>query len=204
MKEKIIFTNGLIDLAQPRLGTKVIYKTDDFFASANRIISPTIPVFKEGVFDKHGKWMNMMRDKLGLYGLDNKDNLLILDLLTWMHEKQADYTNTFCHLMNIEQKKELLYEDNNFINWKKRWKERLLKNDKTQKKYLELMRNNNPLVIPRNHKVEEALNAADQNNFKPIFKILEILSKPYNDQKNINDYQYPNLSNEKYQTFCGT
>ena len=58
MKEKIIFTNGLIDLAQPRLGTKVIYKTDDFFASANRIINPENPVFKEGVFDKHGKWMD--------------------------------------------------------------------------------------------------------------------------------------------------
>ena len=58
MREKIIFTNGLIDLAQPRLGTKVIYKTDDFFASASRIISPTNPVFKEGVFDKHGKWMD--------------------------------------------------------------------------------------------------------------------------------------------------
>jgi allantoicase len=58
MKEKIIFTNGLINLAQPRLGTKVIYKTDDFFASANRIISPTEPVFKVGVFDKHGKWMD--------------------------------------------------------------------------------------------------------------------------------------------------
>jgi allantoicase len=58
MKEKIIFTNGLIDLAQPRLGTKVIFKTDDFFASANRIISSTDPVFKTGVFDKHGKWMD--------------------------------------------------------------------------------------------------------------------------------------------------
>ena len=58
MKEKIIFTNGLIDLAQPRLGTKIIYKTDDFFASANRIISPSNPIFKEGVFDKHGKWMD--------------------------------------------------------------------------------------------------------------------------------------------------
>jgi len=58
MKEKIIFTNGLIDLAQPRLGTKVIYKTFYFFASANRIISPTEPVFKVGVFDKHGKWMD--------------------------------------------------------------------------------------------------------------------------------------------------
>ena len=58
MKEKIIFTNGLIDLAQPRLGTKIIYKTDDFFASANRVISPTVPIFKEGIFDKHGKWMD--------------------------------------------------------------------------------------------------------------------------------------------------
>ena len=58
MKDKIIFTNGLIDLAQPRLGTKVIFKTDDFFASANRIIDPNEPVFKVGVFDKHGKWMD--------------------------------------------------------------------------------------------------------------------------------------------------
>jgi allantoicase len=58
MKEKIIFTNGLIDLAQPRLRTKVIFRTDDFFASANRIISPTEPVFKVGVFDKNGKWMD--------------------------------------------------------------------------------------------------------------------------------------------------
>ena len=58
MSEKIIFTNGLIDLAQPRLGSKVIYRTDDFFASANRIINPTTPIFKEGFFDKNGKWMD--------------------------------------------------------------------------------------------------------------------------------------------------
>ncbi len=58
MKEKIIFKKGLIDLAQPRLGTKVVYKTDDFFASANRIIDPNPPIFKEGVYDKHGKWMD--------------------------------------------------------------------------------------------------------------------------------------------------
>ena len=58
MSEKIIFTNGLIDLAQPRLGSKVIYKTDDFFASANRIINPAPAVFKEGLFDRNGKWMD--------------------------------------------------------------------------------------------------------------------------------------------------
>ena len=58
MGKKIIFKNGLIDLAQPRLGSKVIFKTDDFFASANRIINPLPPVFKDGLFDKNGKWMD--------------------------------------------------------------------------------------------------------------------------------------------------
>ena len=57
-KNKYIFLNGLIDLAQSRLGSKIVYKTDDFFAPAKRIINPWPPVFKEGVFDKHGKWMD--------------------------------------------------------------------------------------------------------------------------------------------------
>ena len=51
------FINGkMINLADPRLGSKVIFKTDDFFASANRIINPNPPIFKDGVFDRHGKW----------------------------------------------------------------------------------------------------------------------------------------------------
>ena len=57
-KSKSIFLNGLIDLAQSRLGSKIVYKTDEFFAPAKRIINPWPPVFKEGVFDKHGKWMD--------------------------------------------------------------------------------------------------------------------------------------------------
>ena len=55
----IKFIKGkMINLADTRLGTKVVFKTDDFFASANRIINNQKPVFKEGVFDKHGKWMD--------------------------------------------------------------------------------------------------------------------------------------------------
>ena len=150
------------------------------------------------------KWMNMMRNKLGISGLDNKDKPLILDLLTWMHEKKADYTNTFCHLMNFDPKKEKIFEDSKFIVWKKRWKERLLKNDNNQIKSIELMKNNNPLVIPRNHKIEEALEAAELNDMEPINKILEILKNPYDKQSEIIDYQYPSKSIEKYQTFCGT
>ena len=150
------------------------------------------------------KWMNMMRDKLGLFGLDDKDKFLILDLLTWMHEKKADYTNTFCHLMDSNLKKEKIFEENSFLEWKKRWEERSLKNNNTLKKCKELMRSNNPLVIPRNHKIEEALEAAEQNNSEPMNKILEILNKPYDEQKDIADYQSPSILDKKYQTFCGT
>jgi allantoicase len=57
-KNKYIYTNGMIDLAQSRLGSKIVFKTDEFFASANRIINPLPTVFKEGVFDAHGKWMD--------------------------------------------------------------------------------------------------------------------------------------------------
>ena len=56
--KNLILLNGLIDLAQSRLGTKIVYKTDEFFAPAKRIINPWPPIFKEGVFDKHGKWMD--------------------------------------------------------------------------------------------------------------------------------------------------
>ena len=55
---KKINNGKMINLAEPRLGSKVIFKTDDFFASANRIINPHPHIFKEGVFDKHGKWMD--------------------------------------------------------------------------------------------------------------------------------------------------
>tara|TARA_Y100000590_G_scaffold257670_1_gene289381 strand:- start:3553 stop:4539 length:987 start_codon:yes stop_codon:yes gene_type:complete len=47
-----------INLAEPRLGSKIIFKTDDFFASAGRILKSESPVFKEGLFDKNGKWMD--------------------------------------------------------------------------------------------------------------------------------------------------
>ena len=148
--------------------------------------------------------MNMMRGKLGLFGLDDRDKFLILDLLTWMHEKKADYTNTFCHLMDLTPKKNKLYDDNDLMRWKKKWKERLSKSKNTPKKYLDLMRKNNPLVIPRNQKVEEALEAAEKNDLKPLTQLLEILKDPYTKKSDILDYQIPNNLAKKYQTFCGT
>ena len=150
------------------------------------------------------KWLNMMREKLGLFGIEEKDKFLILDLLTWMHQNNVDYTNTFCHLMDNEIKKDLKYDDEGFINWKKRWKNRLKTKNIIPEKSIQLMKNTNPNVIPRNHKVEEALKSAEENDLKPINEMLKVLRKPYTQQKDIREYQIPKVTKEKYQTFCGT
>ena len=158
-------------------------------------------------FDKsyETKWINMMRDKLGLFGQDSKDQVLILDLLTWMHKNKADYTNTFCFLMDENFQHNKIYNDENFLTWKERWKERLKLNNNTPEKYLSLMKSVNPLVIPRNHKVEEVLESANNNDLSPLKKLINVLEKPYEKTKENIDYQSPApVSDKKYKTFCGT
>jgi len=158
-------------------------------------------------FDKsyETKWINMMRDKLGLFGQDQKDQVLIIDLLTWMHKNKADYTNTFCFLMDENFQDNKIYNDENFLIWKERWKERLKLNNNTREKYISLMKSVNPLVIPRNHKVEEVLEAANNNDLSLLKKLIKVLEKPYEKKKENIDYQSPApVSDKKYKTFCGT
>ena len=108
----------------------------------------------------------MMRDKLGLFGEDINDQILIMELLTWMHQNKADYTNTFCFLMNENFLDNKIYNDEKFLIWKKNGEDRLKLNNNSQEKYLNLMNSVNPMVIPRNHKVEEALAAANNGNLE--------------------------------------
>jgi uncharacterized protein YdiU (UPF0061 family) len=149
------------------------------------------------------KWLNMMRDKLGLFGKSKDDKKLIDDLLTWMEKNKADYTNTFCYLMNIKIANNSLYNDKDFINWSNEWQNRISINDNSKEKSLELMKETNPVIIPRNHKVEEALKAANEDNLEVMNKMLSKFDNPYNEQKDIEDYQLPSLD-DNYQTFCGT
>ena len=149
------------------------------------------------------KWLNMMRDKLGLFGEDKNDKKLVQDLLDWMEKNKADYTNTFCNLMNLYSNE--IYENNDFFNWKNEWKKRSELNNSNKEKQTKLMKSNNPTVIPRNHKVEEALAEADKGSLDKMKKLLKILKNPYVNQDNIEEYKAPAPSgNKKYQTFCGT
>ena len=146
-----------------------------------------------------------MRDKLGLFGEDTNDQILIMELLTWMHKNKADYTNTFCFLMNGKFSDNEVYNDENFLIWREKWESRLKLNNNSQEKYLKLMHSVNPIVIPRNHKVEEALEAANNGDIEPTNYLIKILEKPYSNHENISEFQQPNkLKGDKYQTFCGT
>ena len=151
------------------------------------------------------KWLNMMRDKLGLFGEDGDDKHLIFELLTWMENNKADFTNTFCNLMGIQSIKDPIYQNQEYLNWTAKWKKRLEKNNTRKEKYLELMRSVNPIFIPRNHKVEEALKDASENKLETLNQLLEVIKSPYKDNGMLKDYQQP-MSNENgnYKTFCGT
>jgi uncharacterized protein YdiU (UPF0061 family) len=128
-----------------------------------------------------------------------------MELLTWMHKNKVDYTNTFCFLMNEQLSYNEIYNDKNFLIWKEKWESRLKINNNNQEKYIKLMHSVNPLIIPRNHKVEEALAAANDGNLEVLNKLLTVFDKPYENQSDITDFQSPApSSNKAYQTFCGT
>ena len=170
--------------------------------SSIKIATEVVNNFSE-IYKKN--WFEMMHKKLGLLGEEPKDEKLITDLLAWMHKNKADYTNTFCFLMDQNIRKEKIYSDQSFLDWKKQWQMRLKINNNTPEESLKLMRSNNPLVIPRNHKVEEVLEAANNDNLDPVKSLLKILEKPYEDKKEISEYQLPAApSNKIYKTFCGT
>ena len=175
----------------------LIDKNED---TAIKIATDVIDNF-QNIYEK--KWLNMMRDKLGLFGEDNFDLKLINNLLNWMETNQADYTNTFCYLMDINLNNDEKYKDQNFISWFKDWEKRILIKNESKENSINLMKKNNPIVVPRNHKVEEALEAANNNDLQAMNALLSILKKPYSKQKNIENYQSPS-NIQDYQTFCGT
>ena len=173
---------------------------------SNKSIEMAKEVLKD--FDAKFKkgWLKMMRKKLGLKGEESKDENLIAELLSWMHQNKADYTNTFCHLMDDLIQKNKFFENKEFNYWKQQWKNRSKLYGNSPEKSLQTMHEANPLVIPRNHLVEEALNAATENNdLTKVKELLKIFKDPYKNKSNIDHYQStPIPGKERYKTYCDT
>ena len=149
------------------------------------------------------KWIAMMGSKLGLAEAKKEDEILVTDLLDWMHENGADYTNTFRDLSQEELPDGEFYATENFQTWHTRWQARLGEEDLDSS--LALRKSVNPAVIPRNHKVEETLQAGEEGDFKPFHDLLKALETPFEDGDHLTPYQSPPKPEEKVlQTFCGT
>ncbi|KMY55858.1 hypothetical protein AC623_19530 [Bacillus sp. FJAT-27231] len=151
-------------------------------------------------------WLVGMRAKLGLFNEEAEDEALIKDLLSIMQENKADYTNTFRALTLGTTEEISTCGTSKFSEWNKRWQARLDRQQESKDSSKQLMQKSNPAVIPRNHRVEEALEAAvEQGDYSVMEKLLTVLSNPYAYSPEQNDYTTPPApSNRPYRTFCGT
>ena len=151
-------------------------------------------------------WLTGMRAKLGLFNEEKQDESLVEDLLNMMQMYKADYTNTFRALTFEKPEDTVLKDAPEFKYWYKQWQERLDRQQDSRDSSKQLMRNSNPAIIPRNHRVEEALEAAvKQEDYSVLKRLLDILSTPYAHSEEQSEYStLPAQTAQPYRTFCGT
>jgi serine/tyrosine/threonine adenylyltransferase len=158
-------------------------------------------------------WLAGMREKLGLSGNEDGDLDLVSDLLHAMHENDADFTLTFRRLCAAAadetadaEVRGLFANPGAYDSWAARWRSRLAADEREPNARAEAMRAVNPAFIARNHRVEQALDAAlDNADFSPFVELLTVLSRPYQDQSAFADYANPAQAGERvFRTFCGT
>ena len=151
-----------------------------------------------------------MQRKLGLAEEREGDAALADDLLARMADNGADFTLTFRGLCDAlddsteahERVSGLFGDPVAFDDWAARWRKRLASNGRTRAD----MRSVNPAFIPRNHRIEEVIQAAvGEGDLEPFQRIVEVLGKPYEDQPGEERYAAPPRPDQiVHQTFCGT
>lgn len=166
---------------------------------AQEVINSFPAIYKE-------KWWQMNGIKLGFTSVAENEKQLIEDLLTWMQNNQADYTNTYLAIANYYQQTDEKYIAPDFAQWYQRWEDILKANNISLSSALKTMQQHNPEFIPRNHLVEKSLdNACLQQNFTLFNELLKTSKAPYQAQSSYKHLQTPPPDGDKgYKTFCGT
>jgi len=179
-----------------RLAETFVPLLDDDETRGVEIAKEILGIFPER-FESH--WLGGMREKLGLFNAESEDLGLAGELLEIMAREQWDFTNTFRNLNPAAEAPGLGV-------WQAKWQARLSRQPQTIEDALARMRKSNPAVIPRNHKVEEALAAAvASGDLGPMHRLLEALANPFEDASEKEHYRSPApAGSETYQTFCGT
>ena len=145
-------------------------------------------------------WRQRFGEKIGIKKASADDEALITDLLTRMAHNRADFTNTFRALADGTARDQFL-DPNVFDEWEAGWTARL----ESEEAPLERMRSVNPAYIPRNHRVEQLIQAAVSGDYAPLDRLLSVLATPFEDQPDARDLSRPPDQHEIVrQTYCGT
>lgn len=172
-------------------------------------VTPLISGFTE----KFNQAFNqMMANKLGFKQASDAVNALQQQLLELMFKHQLDYTQTFVQLQDTLTSNEANQESAkptphvNLADWLQQWIAQLQQADIKQHQAKRLMGQNNPVVIPRNHHVENLLDQVESDlNMDALKSFLSVLQAPYAVIENTPNYQDTSADNDlNYQTFCGT
>ena len=150
-------------------------------------------------------YYSMMLKKIGFKNHDIALYPLIDELLNLMKKLKMDYTNTFYFLSQDNFKTNQISINNEFIEWQKKWNKSIKKTNSLNEAK-QLMKKYNPVFIPRNHLVDEAIKKAVIGDMSSFNKLLEILKKPYKNIDGLEEFMQPPSPNfeECFQTYCGT
>ena len=153
-------------------------------------------------------WLKGMRVKLGLVSEDEADLNLATGFLAAMLGNKVDYTLAFRHLADAalgeeESIRALFADPSAYDVWSQQWRARLARDAMAPLARAESMRRANPVLIPRNHRVEEALSAAvERGDYEPFENLLNILSRPFDDQPEFAAFAQPAPEGqERYRTY---
>jgi uncharacterized protein YdiU (UPF0061 family) len=150
------------------------------------------------------EWLSVFAKKIGLATPDKDDAALIQTLLGRMETLRADFTNTFRALGTPDAKDEFV-DPEGYLAWERDWRDRLSRDGTTPEARRAAMACANPALIPRNHRIEQAIAAAVGGDFAPFERLTEALRRPYDDDPASADLRRPPTEDEAVrQTFCGT
>ena len=146
-----------------------------------------------------------MCSKIGIFEPDSNDESLLNGLLDMMKKYKEDYTNTFLALTFEDFPQSGMFVTDEFSVWYKKYQDRIKSQGKSKEEVFNLMKNSNPAVIPRNHRVEEALAAAENGDFSVMNNLLKALANPFEHSDFQKEYSKPAPKSQcDYKTYCGT
>ncbi|MGH1420054.1 MAG: protein adenylyltransferase SelO [Hyphomicrobiaceae bacterium] len=175
---------------------------------SKQVLSQAVSAFPQAYLEH---WLSGMRQKIGLSTEEDGDLDLVNALFSIMAGQNVDYTMLFRNLASaalgdVEQVLKLFDEPAALERWIDDWQQRILREGVEAGARTKAMNSVNPIYIPRNHKVEEALKAAvEDQDFGPFVRLVDVVSKPFEVGQGLEAFAGPGpKTGQPYQTFCGT